>query len=149
MSEENKAKIESFEEMLDSACKTLNTGDTVTGTVIAVNDQEIKLDLGAKVTGILTAEQTTDDASVKLSSEYKVGDRIDVFVISVSDIDGCARVSKKRADLDKNWHKVVEAKETGETLEAVVSEAVKGGVVIKIYGARVFVPICRLSSDRR
>ena len=148
MSEENKAKNESFEEMLDSACTTLNTGDTVTGTVIAVNDQEIKLDLGAKVTGILTAEQTTDDASVKLSSEYKVGDRIDVFVISVSDIDGCARVSKKRADLDKNWHKVVEAKETGETLEAVVSEAVKGGVVIKIYGARVFVPASQTTLPR-
>ncbi|MCQ2427404.1 MAG: 4-hydroxy-3-methylbut-2-enyl diphosphate reductase [Clostridia bacterium] len=139
MSEENKVEI-SFEELLDSACKTLNTGDTVTGIVIAVNDQEIKLDLGAKVTGILTAEQTTDDASVKLSSEFKVGDEIDVFVISVSDVDGCARVSKKRADLDKNWHKVTDAKESGETLEGLVTEAVKGGVVIKIYGARVFVP---------
>ena len=140
MSEEIKAENESFEELLDSACKTLNTGDTVTGTVIAVNDQEIKLDLGAKVTGILTAEQTTDDVSVKLSSEFRVGDKIDVFVISVSDIDGCARVSKKRADLDKNWHRIVDAKENSEILEGTVTEAVKGGVVIKIFGARVFVP---------
>ena len=145
MSEEIKAENVSFEEMLDSACKTLNTGDTVTGTVIAVNDQEIKLDLGAKVTGILTAEQTTDDVSVKLSSEFKVGDEIDVFVISVSDIDGCARVSKKRADLDKNWHRIVDAKESGETLEGTVTEAVKGGVVIKIFGARVFVPASQTS----
>ncbi len=140
MSEENKAMTESFEEMLDSACKTLNSGDTVTGTVIAVNDQEVKLDLGAKVTGILTADQASDDASLKLSSEFKVGDEIDVFVIRVSDIDGCATVSKKRADLDKNWHKIVDAKENNTTLEGVVSDVVKGGVVIRIYGARVFVP---------
>ena len=140
MSEENKAKTESFEEMLDSACKTLNSGDTVTGIVIAVNDQEVKLDLGAKVTGILTADQASDDASLKLSSEFKVGDEIDVFVIRVSDVDGCATVSKKRADLDKNWHKIVDAKENNTTLEGVVTDAVKGGVVIKIYGARVFVP---------
>ncbi|MBR4033367.1 MAG: 4-hydroxy-3-methylbut-2-enyl diphosphate reductase, partial [Clostridia bacterium] len=58
----DKAEI-SFDEMLDSAIKTLSSGDTVTGTVIAVNDVEIKLDLGAKVTGILTADQISDDAS--------------------------------------------------------------------------------------
>ncbi len=130
----------SFDEMLDSAVKTLTSGDTVTGTVIAVNDVEIKLDLGAKVTGILTADQISDDASLKLRDEYKIGDEIEVFVIRVSDVDGCAMVSKKRADLDRNWHLVVEAKDSGETLEGVVAEAVKGGVVIKIYGARIFVP---------
>ncbi len=135
----DKAEV-SFDEMLDSAIKTLSSGDTVTGTVIAVNDVEIKLDLGAKVTGILTADQISDDASLKLSSEYKIGDEIDVFVIRVSDVDGCATVSKKRADLDKNWHIIVDAKESGENLEGVVAEAVKGGVVIKLYGARIFVP---------
>ncbi|MDY5859647.1 MAG: 4-hydroxy-3-methylbut-2-enyl diphosphate reductase [Eubacteriales bacterium] len=131
---------ENFDEMLNSAFKTLNTGDTVTGTVIAISDLEMKLDLGAKVTGILTADQTTDDASVKLSEMYKVGDRIDAFVIRVSDVDGCAMLSKKRADLDKNWHKIAEAKENNETLEAVVTEAVKGGVVASVMGARVFIP---------
>lgn len=131
---------ENFDEMLNSAFKTLNTGDTVTGTVIAISDQEMKLDLGAKVTGILTADQTTDDASVKLSELYKVGDTIDAFVIRVSDVDGCAMLSKKRADLDKNWHKIAEAKENNETLESTVTEAVKGGVVASVMGARVFIP---------
>ncbi|MBO7377193.1 MAG: 4-hydroxy-3-methylbut-2-enyl diphosphate reductase [Clostridia bacterium] len=140
MSEESKAENVSFEEMLDSACKTISSGDTVTGTVIAVNDQEIKLDLGCKVTGILTADQASDDASLKLSSEFKVGDEIDVFVIKVSDVDGTATVSKKRADLNRNWFMIVDAKEKGETLEGVVSDAVKGGVVIRALGARIFVP---------
>lgn len=140
MSEENKAENIGFEEMLDSACKIISSGDTVTGTVIAVNDQEVKLDLGAKVTGILTADQASDDASLKLSSEFRIGDKIDVFVIRVSDLDGTATVSKKRADLDRNWFKIVEAKENGTILEGTVSDAVKGGVVIRIYGARVFVP---------
>ncbi len=139
---------ESFDEMLNSAFKTLSSGDTVTGTVIAVNDVELKLDLGAKVTGILTADQISDDASLKLSREYKIGDEIDVFVIRVSDVDGCATVSKKRADLDKNWHKVIEAKDNGDTLEGKVTEAVKGGVVIPIYGARVFVPASQTALPR-
>lgn len=136
----DKVENENFDEMLNSAFKTLNTGDTVTGTVIAISDQEMKLDLGAKVTGILTADQTTDDASVKLSEMYRVGDTIDAFVIRVSDVDGCATLSKKRADLDKNWHKIAEAKENNETLEANVTDAVKGGVVASVMGARVFIP---------
>jgi 4-hydroxy-3-methylbut-2-enyl diphosphate reductase len=145
----DKAVIEeSFDEMLNSAFKTLSSGDTVTGTVIAVNDLELKLDLGAKVTGILTADQISDDASLKLSREYKIGDEIDVFVIRVSDVDGCATVSKKRADLDKNWHKVIEAKDNADTLEGKVTEAVKGGVVIPIYGARVFVPASQTALPR-
>lgn len=136
----DKVENENFDEMLNSAFKTLNTGDTVTGTVIAISDQEMKLDLGAKVTGILTADQTTDDASVKLSEMYRVGDTIDAFVIRVSDVDGCATLSKKRADLDKNWHKIAEAKENNETLEANVTGAVKGGVIASVMGARVFIP---------
>ncbi len=130
----------SFDELLDSACKTLNTGDTVTGIVTAVSDLELKLDLGAKATGILTADQITDDASLKLSELYKIGDEIEVFVIRVSDVEGCATVSKKRADLDKNWHNIVDAKENNTTLEGTVTAAVRGGVTVSAYGARVFVP---------
>ncbi|MCQ2354368.1 MAG: 4-hydroxy-3-methylbut-2-enyl diphosphate reductase [Clostridia bacterium] len=137
---ENVKETENFDEMLNSAFKTLNSGDTVTGTVIAVNDIEIKLDLGAKVTGILTADQISDDASLKLSREFRIGDQIDVFIIRVSDIDGCATVSKKRADLNKNWHKLVEAKESGETLEGKVSGANAAGLTVSLYGARIFIP---------
>ena len=133
-------EAESFDELLNSAFKTLNSGDTVTGTVIAVNDIEIKLDLGAKVTGILTADQISDDASLKLSREFKIGDQIDVFVIRVSDVDGCATVSKKRADLDKNWYKLVEAKESGENLEGKVTGATAAGLTVNLYGARIFIP---------
>lgn len=140
MSELDNVKEESFDELLNSAIKTLSTGDTVTGTVIAVNDIEVKLDLGAKVTGILNADQVSDDASLKLSNEFKIGDEIEVFVIRVSDVDGCATVSKKRADLNKNWYKLVEAKESGETLEGKVSGANNAGVTINLFGARIFVP---------
>ena len=45
-----------FGQMLEESIKTLHTGETVTGTVFSVNDTEIKLDLGAKFTGVLTKE---------------------------------------------------------------------------------------------
>ena len=131
---------ENFEELLESSLKTLNTGDTVTGTVTLVTDAEVQLDLGVNVTGVIKAEQITDDTSVKLTEMFKKGDEIEGFVIRVSDIEGVAELSKKRVDSDKNWQKIVAACENGEILEGKVVEVVRGGVVVLVGANRVFVP---------
>ena len=131
---------ENFEELLESSLKTLNTGDTVTGTVTLVTDAEIQLDLGVNVTGIIKAEQITDDASVKLTEMFKKGDEVEAFVIRVSDIEGFAELSKKRVDSDRNWQKIVLACENADVLEGKVVEVVRGGVVVLVGANRVFVP---------
>ncbi|MBQ4091098.1 MAG: 4-hydroxy-3-methylbut-2-enyl diphosphate reductase [Clostridia bacterium] len=133
--------IENFEELLNESFKTLNTGDTVTGYVTAVNDSEIQLDLGAKVTGIIKAEKVTDDPNAKLTEMFKIGDAVEAFVVRVSDVEGFATLDKTRTDANKNWSKIVAAKENGETLEGKVIEVVKGnvGVIVLVETTRVFV----------
>ncbi len=132
---------ENFAELFDATeIKTLNTGDTVTGTVTSVTDAELYLDLGAQVTGFIKAEQITDDTSVKLTEMYKPGDEIEAFVIRVSDIEGFAELSKKRVDSDKNWQKIAAAAETGEVLTGKVIEIVKGGVNVSVDANKIFVP---------
>ncbi len=140
--------IENFEELLESSLKTLNTGDTVTGIVTLVTDAEIQLDLGVNVTGIIKAEQITDDASVKLTDMFKKGDEIEAFVIRVSDIEGVAELSKKRVDSDKNWQKIVDAAESQEVLEGKVVEVVRGGVVVLVGANRVFVPASQTGTPK-
>ncbi len=131
--------IVNFAELLENSLKTLNTGDTVTGYVTAVNDGEIQLDIGAKVTGIIKADQVTDDPSVKLSEMFKIGDAVDAFVIRVSDVEGFATLSKKRVDSDRCWSKIVAAKENDEVLEGTVIEVVKGGVIVLHDATRIFI----------
>ena len=130
--------IENFEELLESSLKTLNTGDVVTGTVEYVTDAEIQLDLGAGVTGYIKAEQV-DDSPEKLTDRFHRGDKVDAFVIRVSDIEGVAELSKKRVDSDKNWYRIVAAKDSEEVLEGTVVEVVKGGVIVSVDSNRVFV----------
>ena len=137
---ENMNKVENFEEMLESSLKTLNTGDTVTGYVTNVTDAELQLDVGAKATGIIKAEQISDDPSFKLTENFKVGDEVEAFVIRVSDIEGICELSKKRVDSDRNSKKVEEAATTGEILEGLIVEVVKGGAVASVGGVRVFIP---------
>jgi len=132
---------ENFAELLETSLKTLNTGDTVTGYVTAINDGEIQLDIGAKVTGIIKADKITDDPSAKLTEMFKIGDAVEAFVVRVSDVEGFATLDKKRVDSDKNWGKLVAAKENDEVLEGTVIETVKGnvGVIVLVDSNRVFV----------
>ena len=131
---------ENFETMLEESLTTLHTGETVTGTVFAVTDKEIHLDLGTKFTGVIEKEQITDDASAKLSEMFKVGDEVTAFVIRVKDGDGVATLSKKRVDADKSWLAFKDASENGTVMEGVVTAVVKGGVTMSVCGNRVFVP---------
>ena len=131
--------VENFAELLEESLKTLNTGDIVTGYVTAVNDGELQLDIGAKVTGIIKADQITDDPSAKLSEMFKIGDAVKAFVIRVSDVEGFATLSKKRVDSDACWTKIVEAKNNDTVLEGVVIEIVKSGVIVLVDSTRVFV----------
>ncbi len=134
------SEMENFAELLDGATKMIHTGEIVTGTVTAVSDTELQLDLGTSVTGYITADHVSADSSAKLTELYHIGDTIEAKVIRVSDKEGMAELDKRRVDSNKNWGKVVAAKEEGTVLEAEVSDVVKGGVIVFVYGNRVFIP---------
>jgi len=134
-------EAENFAKLLEETeVKNLHTGAIVTGTVSHVSDTELQLDLGAGVTGYIKADRVTDDPSVKLTEQFKVGDTVEAKVVRVSDIEGVAELDKRRVDSGKNWEKIVAAKDAGEVLEATVADVVKGGVIVFVYGNRVFIP---------
>ena len=132
--------MENFTQLLEGSLKSLHTGDTVVGTIFTIGENEIKLDLGAKFTGVLAKEQVTDDPNANLSEMFKVGEEIEVFVIRVEDGKGLATVSKKRVDKDNSWVVLRDAYEAGETLEGKVVSVIKGGVLVSTGNNTVFVP---------
>lgn len=137
---------ENFAELYARSCEEsggkgkIYTGATVTGTVMSISENEIRLDLGTKVTGVITRDQITDENDVKLSDMFKIGDEVEASVISVSDKDGIAILSKKKVDGVKNWKKIVGYSETGETVNGKVIEVTKGGLVVLVDAVKVFVP---------
>lgn len=131
---------EDFAKMLEESFKTLNTGDKVTGVVTAITPTEIQVDLGTKQAGYIPLSELSDDASVKPEDIVKVGDEIETYVVRVNDVEGYATLSKKRLDTVKMWETIETAKDEKTTLEGVVTEQNKGGIVVSVKGIRVFVP---------
>lgn len=115
-------------------------GATVKGTVMSISENEIRLDLGAKSTGVITRENMNIDNSVKLDEVFKIGDEVEARVEATSDSEGIITLSKKAIDDVKNWEKIVAYANDQTVVEAKIVRAVKGGVVAVVDGADVFVP---------
>ena len=94
---------ESFAELLEQSIKTLNTGDKVLGTVTAIGNTEVQVDLGTKHAGYIPYDEVSADPSVKAEDILHVGDQIEVFVVRVNDQEGTVQLSKKKLDSMKIW----------------------------------------------
>ncbi len=141
-------ETESFEEMLERSIKTLYTGEKVTGIVAAITPTEISVDLGTKQSGYIPLSELTDDPTVKAEDIIKIGDEIETFVMRVNDVEGTVMLSKKRLDSIKNWEDINTAKEEKKTVEGLVTEENKGGIVVSVRGVRVFVPASQTGLPR-
>ena len=144
MSEELKVETameENFAELLEQSLKTLNNGDKVTGTVMAITNNEVEVDLGTKHTAYIPVEDfTSSDPTAKIEDLVKVGDEVEAVVVHVNDGEGVVRLSKKRLEAGKAWEEIEAAVESREILEGTVTEENKGGIVVNVKGIRVFVP---------
>lgn len=137
-----------FEEALDASFKRIYTGNRVKGTVIAINNNDIAVDLGTKQSGYVSLEELTDDPTLTTADVVKIGDEIDLIVIKINDAEGTVSLSKKKVDAMKGFDDIVKAKETGEVLEGPVTSLVKGGAIILYKGVRVFIPQSQASVRR-
>ncbi len=147
MSEEIEIE-QSFAEMLEESFKTLNTGDKVTGTIVAITPTEVQVELGIKYPGYIPLSELSDDPDVKVEDICKVGEEIETYVMLVSDRDCMVKLSKKRLDTQKNWETIENAVDSHEVLEGVITEQNKGGLVANVRGIRVFIPASQSGKPR-
>lgn len=148
MSDEIMEIEESFAELLEKSIKTLNTGDKVTGVVTRITPTEIHVDLGTKHAGYIPVSEFSDDPEVKVEDILHVGDDIETYVMRVNDAEGVVTLSKKRLDSVKNWDNIETAVEERTTMEGLVTEENKGGIVVSVKGIRVFVPASQTGLPR-
>ncbi|MBN1459755.1 MAG: 30S ribosomal protein S1 [Armatimonadetes bacterium] len=129
---------EETQEEMERSSKPLTTGQIVEGLIVHIDDDGALVDVGTKSEGHVAKEElaggTTEDGK-----PLQVGDKISVYVVRPEDSDGHPVLSKKRADYDRVWRRVIEAHEDGSVLSAMVTDRVKGGLVVDL-GLRGFLP---------
>jgi ribosomal protein S1 len=134
----------SMDEALEQSFPSFEPGEVIQATVVQVDRDAALVDVGMKTEIKIPKEELSTGRVESASDVVQVGDTIDVKVMRTRGEEGMPVLSKREADFDKLWQSLVRAYENKETLEAMVDEAVKGGVVVNI-GVRCFVPASQIA----
>lgn len=135
-----------FEEMLaNEEYKEVRTGEIVEGTVIAVKEDQIILNIGYKADGIITRNEYTSVPGVDLTTVVSVGDKIKSKVLKTNDGEGQVLLTYRKLVADNGNKKLEEAFNSKEPITAKVTRVIKGGLEVVVDEARVFVPASLVS----
>ena len=133
------AEKNSFMADVEATLVKIRPGQTVTGTVVLVTEDEVCVNIGYKSDGLIKREDL-------VTQDVGMGDEIEVEVVKVNDGDGNVLLSQRNILNRKAFAELVEKYEKGEYVEAVGEKVVKGGLTCSINGIRAFVPASQLAN---
>lgn len=140
-----KQEVEATETMMDAmnSVQEVNIGDIVKGEILKIQDnkQAIVGIIGGGVEGVIPFNELSASPFENVTDIVNVGDVVDLVVIKpiMDKENGSFLLSKRRIDAKKVWEDIQKDFENGTIIEAPVTDAVKGGLVVDA-GVRGFVP---------
>ena len=139
------------EEFNESMIHDIKEGDKVTGEVLEIEEKQVIVHVnGSKFNGIIPISQLSTHHIDTPSDAVKVGDEIGAYVTKVEydeeNETGAYILSKRQLETEKSYEFLQEQLDNNETIEAKVTEVVKGGLVVDV-GQRGFVPASLISTD--
>ncbi len=145
---EDRALMEQF--LLNPAhdYRNLQYGDTVDGTIMRVDKDEILVDIGAKAEGVVPTREM-QSLTPEERAALRPGDTLLVFVVQSEDKEGRAILSVDKARQEKSWRRLQQSFENNEVIEAKVINYNKGGLLVNLDGVRGFVPSSQVSGISR
>jgi len=120
------------------------TGDVIEGKIIALKPSIIYLDLGNFKSGVILGSEIK-----KHPFEFrkvKLNDIITVKILSIDNEDGYVEVSLLKAGEEKAWQGLRDKMDKNEIIDALVTKANKGGLMIEVEGIEAFMPVSQLAS---
>ncbi len=139
MSEDMKTLLEESE----GAIPEIREHEVVRGTVVQVSHNEAFIDIGYKQEIPVPKKELAYPEPDSAEDVVKVGDEIDVYIQSLGGENGGA-LSKVKADRMVAWTEMEGVQERNETVQAQVTQVVKGGLVASVNGLRGFIPASQM-----
>ena len=123
-------------------------GDVVTGIVASISKEEIMVSIGAKYEGVIPAREV-EALSPEERSKLKVGQEVQVYVVSPEGAKGTMQLSYTRSMEDDDWVQAENLLKSKDAYEGVITGFNKGGLIVQVGRLRGFVPASQVSQSRR
>ncbi len=140
---EDKIKME--EAFDETDVRTYSRGDTITGSVVQVEEKDILVDIGYKSEGILPKSELSP---FREEEGIDTGEEVEVLVTYIDEEKGTVYVSEKQAAYERKIGELEEAFKNDETITGTITEEVKSaGYHVNVDGIQAFLPGSHLGSD--
>ena len=131
-------KSEAMAELLAGSMgqtETIKPGKIVDGTIKVVKGNDVFIDIGYKSEGRVDLSEFSNPA------DAKPGEKIQVLVRELeNDKTGMVTLSKKAADIQIRWEKVLAQYTEGCVVSGTIQSQVHGGLLVDIDGVEAFLP---------
>ena len=122
-----------FETLLSQSMQNFKEGTIVKGRIIERRPREVMVDIGYKSEGAI------DLGEFSPADDLAIGQEIEVLLERLEDEDGQVVLSRQKAAHKQNWDKIVKLSELGKTVQGIVRDIVKGGLMLDV-GVEAFLP---------
>lgn len=123
-------------------------GDMRMGMIASISDDEVLVSIGGKTEGVIPAREL-EAMSPEERANLKVGQEIQVYIVSPEGSKGIMQLSYTRSMEDDDWGKAEALLKSKEAYQGKVEGFNKGGLIVSVGRLRGFVPASQVSQTRR
>ncbi|MCW5756471.1 MAG: 30S ribosomal protein S1 [Phycisphaeraceae bacterium] len=125
--------------LLNNQISDLEPGKIIKGRVIGFAGDDVVVEVGLKSEGLVPRDE--------FDTEPKIGESIDVLLRNIEGAGGTVEVSKRQADRQIAWNRIVDHTKEDDVVEGKVVKQIKGGLLVDI-GVPVFLPASQVDVRR-
>lgn len=135
-----------MESMADFECRggvtppLLEPGQFTKGKVVKIDAEGVLVDIGYKSEGFIPMNEISIKPVKHPEEAVSLGDEIEVMILKEEGRGGHPILSKKKADIEKEWQNIVDCFKNNVVVSGTCTEKVRGGLVVNIMGMRAFLP---------
>ncbi len=133
-------KSNHMDDFLSEQIADLTPGKLIKGKIVGFAGDDVVVEVGLKSEGLIPKEEFE-------GIDLKIGDSYDVLLEEIEGESGLIQLSKRRADRQINWQKIIDTTKEGDVVEGMVSKKTKGGLLVDI-GVLVFLPASQVDVRR-
>lgn len=121
-------------ELYEKTFNVIKENEIAKGKVVAVSGNDVLIDIGFKSDGRVSLDEFPDPDNIR------IGDEVEIFVEKIEDKEGQLVLSRKRADIIRNWERIIQAKQNDTIIQGKCLRRIKGGFVVDLGGVNAFLP---------
>lgn len=128
------SELDQMEQLYSSTLNEITEEEIVKGTIVAISNKDVTIDVGFKSEGIVSKLEFKDE------EELEVGDEVEVYLENIEDKMGQLILSKRKADVLRIWDKIYDSIENDTIINGKIINRVKGGMTVSLSGVEAFLP---------